>query len=197
MVRRGAAHGAVRSAGVALDLVLGDAERLPIAPASCDVVLSSFGAIFAPRHEIVAAELTRVCRPGGRIGMTAWPPDGTSNAVLSTLTEQAPQPPSFVTPSIRWGDPDHARRVWAAHDVRLDIDRPAFEIAFASQEDFESLVFDASGALASLRKTLQQQGRWAETLSRFRRSAAAVNEADDGTYRVTWDFLLIVATRRA
>ncbi len=60
--------------GVDLDLRLGDAEDLPVDDESFDVVLSSFGAIFAPRHDAVASELVRVCRPGGVIALTAWPP---------------------------------------------------------------------------------------------------------------------------
>lgn len=188
------ARRSARDAGVSLDLVVGDAERLPIATDACDVVVSNFGAIFAPRHEVVAAELARVCRAGGRIGMTAWPPDGTSNAMLSTLTSQAPDPPSFVTPSMRWGDADHARRVWSAHDVELEITRPSFAIEFAAAAAFESFVFETSGPLTQLRRDLERQGRWADTHARFRRAVAQANEAGDGSYRATWDFLLVVAT---
>lgn len=191
-----AARRSSRTAGVSLDLVVGDAEHLPLATASCDVVLSSFGAIFAPRHEVVAAELARVCRPGGRIGMTAWPPDGTSNAVMSTLTSHAPAPPPFATPSIRWGDPEHVRQVWSAHDVDVEITRPSLTIAFASAAAFESFVFDTSGALANVRLELERQGRWAEVCARFRRAVERTNEADDGSFQATWDFLLLVATTR-
>ena len=62
-------------ADVAAEFTLGDAEALPYADASFDVVLSQFGHIFAPRPEVVTAEMLRVLKPGGRIPFTAWPPE--------------------------------------------------------------------------------------------------------------------------
>src|SRR5262245_26081372 len=63
-------------AGVELDWVEADAERLPFGDGSFDVVISSIGAMFAPRHQQVANELVRVCRPGGKIGLLSWTPEG-------------------------------------------------------------------------------------------------------------------------
>lgn len=190
----GEARSRAAAAGVEVAFVLGDVEHLPVATGAFDVVLSSFGAIFAPRHAVAAAELARVCRPGGRIGMTAWPPDGTSNRVMSTLAPDG-EPPPFATPPIRWGDPEHVRRVWSDHDVTVDITRPAFPIAFPSLTAFETFALVNSGGLADARRELERTGRWDEALARFRDAAAEVNEAEDGTYRATWDFLVIVASR--
>ena len=64
-----------------VDYHVGDAEELPYGNASFDVVSSSFGAIFAPDHKAVARELARVCRPGGRLGLSAWNPDGGQGVV--------------------------------------------------------------------------------------------------------------------
>ncbi len=96
------AHGRANAVGVKLDLRLGDAEALPVDNGSFDVVLSSFAAIFAPRHDLVASEFVRVCRDGGVFGITAWTPDGANNTVFSTLVESLPSGiPSAVGERLR------------------------------------------------------------------------------------------------
>ena len=70
------------AAGVALTLIEGDAEDLPFEDESFDVVVSTFGCMFAPRHEVAAAEIARVLKPGGRIGICAWTPTGNDRRVL-------------------------------------------------------------------------------------------------------------------
>ena len=181
--------------GVEVDLHVGDAEDLPIDDESFDVVLSSFGAIFAPRHDVVAAELVRVCRPGGTIALTAWPPGGTNDAVFSALLSRMPSPPEFVTPFIRWGDPDHVRDLFATHDVTLGFERRDFGVAFPSVEAFEAFVFETSGGFVRARQMLEELGSWDEAHAAFRDAIAATNEADDGSYRTTWDFLLAKAMK--
>lgn len=182
-------------AGVNVELVTGDAEDLPVDDLSFDVVLSGFGVIFAPRHEVAAGELVRVCRPGGTIALTAWTPGGTNDATFSTLLPQLPAPPGFVMPFIRWGDPTHVRELFARHDVSLTFQHRAFPVEFASIEAFESFVLENSGPLARARRTLEEMGCWSEAYVRFLRAVEASNEAEHGSYRTTWDFLLIVATK--
>lgn len=189
----GEARRRAHAAGVDTQLLIGDAEALPVRSGSLDAVLSSFGAIFAPRHEIMAGELIRVCRPGGTIGLTAWTPDGASNMVVSTLTRDLPPPPSFVTPSIEWGRPAHTRQVLSAHGADVVFARPSFVIELDSVDAFESLLLDNSGGFDDLRRALDEAGRWDQVRADFHRAAERANEADDGSYRVTWDFLLIIA----
>lgn len=189
------AHRRADAAGVSLDLRLGDAEALPIEDESFDVVLSSFAAIFAPRHDVVTAELVRVCRTGGTIGMTAWTSDGANSAVLSTLVEALPSPPEFVTPSILWGDPDHVRDLFESHGVTLRFECPEFTVTFKSVEAFESFAFDNSGGLIAARRVLEEMGLWDEAYARMRAALDRTNEATDGSYRVSWDFLLTIGTK--
>lgn len=181
-------------ADVDIELLVGDAEDLPADPASFDVVLSSFAAIFAPRHDVVAAELTRVCRRGGTIGMTAWPPDGANWKLFSTLSQALPSPPAFVMPPGRWGEAEYVRQLFAPHGVDVAFERPSFVVRFDSVDAFESFVFDNSGGYISARDALRQAGRWEQTYANLRRAVQEANEADDGSYRVTWDYLLIIAT---
>ncbi len=189
------AHSRASVARVELDLRLGDAEAIPVEDGSFDVVLSSFAAIFAPLHDLVASEFVRVCRDGGVFGITAWTPDGPNNAVFSTLVEFLPAPPEFVSPSILWGDPDHVRGLFTAHDVVLRFERPQFTVTFGSVEAFESFAFENSGSLIAARRALEAMGRWDEAYAAMREAMDQTNEADDGSYRVAWDFLLTVGTK--
>ena len=81
----------------------GDAEQLPYRNASFDVVVSMFGAMFAPRPGLTAAELVRVCRPGGLIAMANWTPGGFAGQMFKTVGKHAPPPPG-IPPPAQWGD---------------------------------------------------------------------------------------------
>lgn len=183
------------AAGVDIELRLGDAEDLPVDDGAFDVVLSSFGAIFAPRHDVVAGELVRVCRPGGVIALTAWPPGGSNHTVFAPLMTRLPSPPEFVTPFIRWGDPAHVRELFASKDVSLNFEHRDFDVEFPSVEAFETFVFETSGGFMRARQILQELANWEEAYAEFEAAIEVTNEADDGSYRTTWEFLLIRATK--
>jgi ubiquinone/menaquinone biosynthesis C-methylase UbiE len=79
-----------------------DAEKLPFPDASFDVVMSTFGVMFTPDQEKAAAELARVCRPGGRIGLANWTPEGFIGQLFKTIGRYVPPPPGVKSPA-RWG----------------------------------------------------------------------------------------------
>jgi SAM-dependent methyltransferase len=87
-------------AGIEIPWVEGDAEELPFEDERFDVVLSTFGVMFAPRHQVAARELVRVLRPGGRFGFTSWTPEGIQGAFFQTMGEYAPPAPPFVHPPL-------------------------------------------------------------------------------------------------
>jgi SAM-dependent methyltransferase len=89
--------------GVEIDFREGDAEQLAFPDASFDAVITVFGAMFAPRPHMVAAELLRVCRPGGMIAMANWTPSGFVGQMFK-LTAQYVPPPANVPPPVLWGD---------------------------------------------------------------------------------------------
>ncbi|ALE72714.1 hypothetical protein AD006_13260 [Pseudonocardia sp. EC080610-09] len=95
--------------GIGLEWVEADAHALPFEDAMFDVVLSCVGVMFAPFHERAAAELLRVCRPGGRIGLLNWTPTGFIGGMFTTLRPFVPAPPPGATPGPRWGDEAHVR----------------------------------------------------------------------------------------
>src|SRR5205085_10303868 len=87
------AAGGERAGDLALDWVHADAERLPFADESFDLVMSYIGVMFAPHHQAAADELIRVCRSGGTIGLLSWTPEGMVGALFRTMAPFAPPPP--------------------------------------------------------------------------------------------------------
>ena len=83
-----------------------DAEALPYTNASFDVVLSTFGVMFAPNHHASSSELLRVCRPGGRIGLASWTPEGFLGNLFRVIAAHVPPPPGVQSPLL-WGSESH------------------------------------------------------------------------------------------
>ena len=110
---------------VVVDWVEGDAEHLPFEDASFDRVLSAFGVQFARRHAIVARELVRVCRPGGRIGLVNWTPSGQVGELFRIVGRYLPAPPAFASSPALWGDAAHVRALFAGTGVELEFARGA------------------------------------------------------------------------
>ncbi len=89
-----------------------DAEALPFPAASFDVVLSTYGVMFAPDHERSAAELMRVCRPGGRIGLASWTPEGFIGQLFKVVGSHVPPAPGVQSPAL-WGTEGHLQKLFA------------------------------------------------------------------------------------
>jgi ubiquinone/menaquinone biosynthesis C-methylase UbiE len=117
------AQARARAAADGLELAFreADAEALPFEAASFDVVLSTFGVMFTPDQPRAAAELARVTRPGGRIGLASWTPDGFIGALFKTLGRHVPPAPGLKSPS-RWGTQDALLELFgdAAADLRTE-----------------------------------------------------------------------------
>ena len=115
-----AARERARAEGLSAQFDEGDAEALPYDDSSFDIVASIFGAMFAPRPELVAAELLRVCRPGGRILMGNWTPESFPAHMFKTVASYMPPSPN-VPPPILWGQEEVVRERFAgAKDVRVE-----------------------------------------------------------------------------
>ncbi|HVE27925.1 MAG TPA: class I SAM-dependent methyltransferase [Sporichthya sp.] len=104
--------------GLPAEFLVGDAEDLPVPDASFDVVLSTFGVMFAPNQPKAAAEMLRVLRPGGRIGLSNWVPDGFVGTMFRTTSKHVPPPPGLLPP-VRWGTEDHVRELFPAAKIEL------------------------------------------------------------------------------
>jgi ubiquinone/menaquinone biosynthesis C-methylase UbiE len=117
-------RGRARAAADGLDVTfeVADAEALPYPAASFDVVLSTFGVMFAPDHTQSASEMMRVCRPGGRIGLASWTPQGFLGDLFKVVAKYVPPAPNVRSPLL-WGTDAHIRELFAgaaaiAHTTR-------------------------------------------------------------------------------
>jgi SAM-dependent methyltransferase len=117
--------------GLTIQFDEGDAEALPYADASFDAVVTMFGAMFAPRPEVVAAETARVLKPGGLLGMANWNPGGFSGKMFKVGSKHAPPPPG-VPPPVLWGDEATVRERLAQGftDIQTQIIPIDFDLPF-------------------------------------------------------------------
>lgn len=118
-----------------VEFVEGDAAELPFGDGEFDVVISIFGAMFAPEHERTAAELLRTCKPGGRIGMANWVPDGGVGKMFMTIAKHAPPPPGVSSPLL-WGTEDHLRELLGDGVSELQVERRRSRQTFRSPNHF-------------------------------------------------------------
>ena len=115
-----------------IEFIEGDAEKLPYDAARFDVVMSMFGAMFAPRPEVVAAELLRVCRPGGLIAMGNWTPEGFVGQMFQITARHSPPPPGMLPPSL-WGvEKVVTERLGGKRAPRNDQARTTFRLSFCA-----------------------------------------------------------------
>jgi SAM-dependent methyltransferase len=169
-------------AGVSVDWVEGDAEALPFEDESFDVVLSTFGCMFAPRHEVAAGELARVLRPGGRLGLCSWTPEGMQGAFFRTRGAYLPPAPPFAQPPLLWGTPDHVEKLFAGHGVQLEFDRETLQGApFDSGYDAADFAAENFGPLMMLRSMLEPKGTWGDVRDQL---AELYDRREPGEYLV-------------
>jgi len=114
-----------------IEFVEADAEALPFGDGEFDVTMSIFGAMFAPDHERCAAELLRVTKPGGRIGMANWVPDSGIGTMFMTVAKHVPPPPG-VKPPLLWGTEEHLREYFGDGISDLRIERKRSRQTFRS-----------------------------------------------------------------
>jgi SAM-dependent methyltransferase len=167
---------------------------LPFADGSFDRVVSTFGAMFAPDHKRAAAELVRVCRPGGRIAMTTWANEGWGGGLFK-LTGSFMPPPSGVEPPPLWGVEDHVHEAFGAAGVTPAIARETFDLEFASEAEAVDDYAQNFGPFVAARAVLEPQGRWPELLQALADLVHRFNASTDGSARLPAEYLLITVDR--
>ena len=118
-----------------VDFRTADAEALPFADGSFDVVLSSFGVMFSPDHFQAAAELARVCRSGGRIGLANWAPGGFVAEMFKVIGKHLPPPPGVTSPA-QWGTEEHLRSLFGESVAAIAIRPRVFNFRYRSSAHF-------------------------------------------------------------
>jgi SAM-dependent methyltransferase len=182
--------------GVDLDWVAADAEDLPFDDASFDVVMSAIGAMFAPHHDATAAELARVCRPGGTIGLLSWTPEGTIGALFRAIGGFNPPPPAGVQPPPLWGSEDHVRELFGDAVDWTSVTRATLTVtAFPEPDAFAAHFRERYGPTIAARRNAAADGREAEFDAALERVFREADRGGDGGARYELEYLLAVGTR--
>ena len=171
----------------------GDAEALPYADAAFDAVVSLIAAMFAPRPELVAAELTRVCRPGGIIAMANWTGPGFVGQMFKAIAKHIA--PSGMPSPVLWGDEPTVRERLKRGIASLECSRHLYELSYPFSpaevvEFFRANYGPMTRAFASIGEEAQQQLR-----SELTELWSRHNRATDGTTKVDAEYLQVVAVR--
>jgi SAM-dependent methyltransferase len=169
-----------------------DAEALPFDDASFDVVLSTFGVMFTPDHAKAAAELLRVCRRGGRIGLANWTPESFIGQLFRTVGAHLPPPAGVRLPSL-WGTESHLAALFGTQAARIDVQRRHFNLRYRSPahwiEVFRTWYGPVNKAFAALGPRADAlEGHLQALLARF-------NRAGPGSLVVPSEYLEVVITR--
>jgi SAM-dependent methyltransferase len=187
---------------VEIDWVEGDAQELPFDDARFDRVISTFGHMFAPDHQRTAAEMRRVCRPGGTIAVACWTPEGSIGRMFRAIAELVPPPPGGEPP-ILWGTEAHIREqlgdggpaqaAGAARGAAMTFQRHEVEWKDESVESYARFMLESFGPLLNARELLGE--RETELDETFRAFLARENLNDDDTLRFNGEYLLAVVPR--
>jgi ubiquinone/menaquinone biosynthesis C-methylase UbiE len=187
---------AERAVAERLDITfrVADAEALPFADASFDVVLSTFGVMFAPDQQTAASELARVCRPGGRIGLANWTPEGFVGQMFKVLGRHVPPPPGVQPPS-RWGVEAHLRSLFGEQAAAIAVTPRLFNFRYRSAAHFIDTFRRWYGPVHKAFGALQPEA--AAALEReLTELIHGLNRAATGSVVVPSEYLEIVITRR-
>ena len=181
--------GAARAAaeGLSVKFQQADAEALPFADNSFDVVVSTFGVMFTPDHNKAAAELFRVCKAGGRIGLANWTPEGFIGQVFKILGKYLPPPAGVRSPAL-WGTREHLVRLFEFEPREIKTEKRIFKFRYRSPEHFLQVFKTYYGPVLKAYAALDAQ-KQKDLTADFRDLIARLNVADDGTMVVPSEYL--------
>lgn len=189
-------RGRERAAAERLEIsfVEGDAQDLPFAAAEFDVAMSIFGAMFAPDQERTASELLRVVKPGGRIGMANWCPDGGLERLFMTVVKHTGGPPPGVMPPVLWGSEDRVRGLFGDGISDLRVERIKSRQPFYSADHYIEFFRSYFGPIKSAFEKVGPEGEQALT-DDLREMLEDANTAGDRALVIEPEYLRVIATR--
>jgi SAM-dependent methyltransferase len=188
------ARGRAAAEGLEVTFEEGDAEQLPYPDAHFDLVISMFGAMFAPRPERVASELTRVCRHGGKVAMANWTPGGFVGKTFSLSSRYVP-PPDGIPAPVLWGEEGVVRERLGANLSHIETVRRMLTIDYPfSARDVVQFFRDYFGPTQAAFSKLDAAGQDALTAD-LEKLWSEYNEADDKRTMVQAEYLEVAGTR--
>ncbi len=189
------ARGRERAAADRLDIEFreADAEQLPFADGAFDAVLSTFGVMFTPNPRRAGAELLRVCRAGGKVGLANWTPEGFIGQLFKTIGRHVAPPAGVESPAL-WGTQERIEALFGAQAAHIAIERRHFTFRYRSPQHWLEIFRTFYGPVLKAFAALEPAGQAAlahdltELMARF-------NRAGDGTLVVPGEYLEIVVTK--
>jgi ubiquinone/menaquinone biosynthesis C-methylase UbiE len=170
-----------------------DAEDLPFADGSFDVVLSVFGVMFTPNQEQAAHELLRVCRPRGTIGLASWTPEGFIGQLFRTIGKYVPPPAGVKSPAL-WGTEQRLRQLFGDDISDLKLNRRFYMFRYRSAAHWLEVFRTYYGPVLKAFAALDQGGQ-AGLARELTELLESFNQGGSDTLAVPSEYLEVVATR--
>jgi SAM-dependent methyltransferase len=180
--------------GHPIEFIEADAEALPFDDNDFDTVLSTFGVMFTPNQDRAASELVRVCKPGGRIGLANWTPEGFIGQVFKTLGKYLPPPPSARSPAL-WGTRSRLAEMFGAAAIEIKPETRHFNFRYRSPKHFLDVFETYYGPINRAFASLDQQ-RQVELRDDLHALILRMNRANNGTMVVPSEYLEVVIIKR-
>jgi SAM-dependent methyltransferase len=187
--RRAAAEG-----GVDLEWREANAHELPFGDDEFDVVMSSIGVMFAPFHQLAADELVRVCKPGGRIGVISWTPEGHIGQLWAAMKPYAPAPPAGAQPPPLWGQEDHVRALLGDRVTDVVMERQMLTVnQFADGAEFRDYFKMLYGPTIAVYRNIEADP---DRVAALDADIARVGDAVlSSSSTMEWEYLLLTARK--
>jgi ubiquinone/menaquinone biosynthesis C-methylase UbiE len=180
--------------GIKLVLIEGDAEQLPFPDNSFDVVLSTYGAMFAPNQEKTANEMVRTARQGGKIAMVNWAPDSFIGDLFRLISRLVPPVPGLKSPLL-WGTKDRLEELFGDQISTLQVARKTFYWRARSAEDFIGLYLTNYGPTLKAYEALDENGQ-KELIIGMNELISRSNVSVNNTVKLPYDYVEVLAIKR-
>ena len=181
--------------GLSVEFKIADAENLPFADSAFDAVLSTFGVMFSADHDKAAAELLRVCKPGGKIGMANWTPEGFVGQLFKVLGKYVAPAPGAKSPSL-WGSKERLEAMFPASTASLVAKPRQFSFRYRSPEHFLSTFKTFYGPVLKAFAQLDADSQQRLQMEMFA-LVEKFNRAMDGTVVIPSEYLEIVVQKHS
>ena len=180
--------------GVDLEWREANAHELPFGDDEFDVVMSSIGVMFAPFHQLAADELVRVCKPGGRLGVISWTPEGHIGKLWAAMKSYAPPPPPGAQPPPLWGQEEHVRELFGERVTDLVTERRMLTVDhFADGAEFRDYFKALYGPTIAVYRNIEGEPDRVAALD------AEIAEVGDSVLSsastMEWEYLLLTARK--
>jgi len=192
LLERGRARASAE--GLSIEFMEADAEDLPFDDGEFDTVLSTFGVMFTPNQDQAAAELLRVCKPKGQIGLANWTPEGFIGQVFKTLGKYLPPPAGAKSPAL-WGTPARLTEMFGSATSLIKAETRHFNFRYRSPEHFLEVFETFYGPIHRAFAALDPQ-RQTELRNDLHALIVRTNRATNGTMVVPSEYLEVVITKR-